>query len=40
MKVSDEVCGMGFGFCGKRCKRLFKEHPGRYVPVEPGTEGE
>lgn len=32
--------GKVYYFCAERCKRLFKEHPGRYVPVEPDTEPE
>ncbi len=25
-------------FCSERCKRLFAEHPGWYVPVPPDDE--
>lgn len=30
--------GKIFYFCAERCKRLFKEHPSRYVPVDPEPE--
>jgi len=30
--------GTMYHFCGERCKRLFKEHPGRYVPTESGAK--
>jgi YHS domain-containing protein len=36
--VKIRLNGKMYYFCGERCKRLFKEHPDRYVPMEPGAE--
>lgn len=33
------VGGKTLLFCSERCRRLFEEHPGWYVPVAPGAEG-
>ena len=30
--------GRMYYFCSERCRRMFKEHPDRYVPVAPATE--
>ncbi len=32
--VTMRLDGKEYYFCGERCKRLFKEHPGRYVPTQ------
>jgi len=31
--------GKVYYFCAERCKKLFQEHPERYVPTGPASRG-
>jgi YHS domain-containing protein len=32
-KATVRLLGKAYHFCGERCKRLFEEHPERYVSI-------
>ena len=37
--ASIEFQGKTYYFCSDRCRRMFEEHPDRYVPVQEEEEG-